>query len=226
MGILILIVVIVVIIRVFNNSNDTKYVPDRKPSYDPTETIDDIKDVAQWPVNVPAVEPVPVTINEPQRRVWNTAGILTTIPDIVPYTSRCVAQYDAERGKVLSREEAMMWYIDPLTAGNPISPAEQKVADALDEFPVEYYREVSFYGIPLPSGKHGRVDFYMPSLALVIEYDGEAWHNTPEQLARDKMKDEFCARWWLTMIRLNKKHYHSMDYHISGIMSKYGIKRK
>jgi hypothetical protein len=225
MGILVVIAVIAVIIWAFSNSSyDGDVHTHIEYTYDPTATIDDIGDMAKWPVKAPDV-PVAVTVEEPQRRVWNTAGVLTTVPD-VPYTSRCIAQYDAESGKLLTREEAMMWYIDPLIAGNPISPAEQKVIDALNEFPVEWYREVSFYGMPLPSGKHGRVDFFIPALCLVIEYDGQGYHETPEQLARDKMKDEFCARWGYTMIRLNNKNYYCMDYTISGIMAKYGIRRK
>jgi len=140
--------------------------------------------------------------------------------------AKCVATIDVENNTIMTREEALMWYIDERTYSNPVSAAEQKVAAALDEFPVEYYREVSFLGMELPSGKHMRVDFWIPDLCIVIEYDGEGWHNTPEQLARDRMKDEFCERWGLTMIRLSKKHYYCMDYTISGILSKYGIKRK
>jgi len=217
MGILIVVGVIAFIIWASSNSTHDHHVhPPAKSSYDPTETIDDIGDIGQWPVKVPTAEYVP------KKRMWNTNGILSTIPD----TTMCVAQYDTTSGVYISREDALRWYIDPLIAGNPISPAEQKVADALNEFPVEWFREVSFYGMPLPSGKHGRVDFYIPALALVIEYDGENWHYTPEQLARDQMKNEFCTRWGLTMIRLNKKHYYHMDYQISGIMNRYGIRRR
>ena len=167
----------------------------------------------------PQLTPV-VPSADPNKGVWYTNGIKGTVPAV------CIAQYSPQSGSMVSKEEATSWYIDPLIAGNPISAAEKVVADALDEFPVEYYREVSFLGMPLPSGKHMRVDFFIPDLCMVIEYDGQGWHNTPEQLARDKMKDEFCARWELTMIRVDKSHYYKMDYTLSGIMNKHGIKRK
>jgi len=175
---------------------------------------------ADIPLNpTPQLIPV-IPSTDPDKGVWYTNGMKGTVPAV------CIAQYDLQTGNMMTKKEALEWYIDPLIAGNPISSAEQLVSDALNEFPVEWFREVSFMGMPLPSGKHGRVDFYIPSLSLVIEYDGEGWHNTAEQLTRDRMKDTFCSQWGLTMIRLNRKHYYHMPYTISGILSKYGIRRR
>jgi very-short-patch-repair endonuclease len=45
------------------------------------------------------------------------------------------------------------------------------------------------------------VDFYIPEIRLAIEIDGSI-HNEPDQLKKDKMKDDDCDRFDITLVRI------------------------
>src|SRR4051794_12349880 len=46
-----------------------------------------------------------------------------------------------------------------------------------------------------------RVDFYWPDLGLVVETDGLRYHRTPQQQARDRLRDQAHAASGLTPLR-------------------------
>lgn len=45
------------------------------------------------------------------------------------------------------------------------------------------------------------VDFFFPEVRLAVEIDGE-YHKLPEQQRRDRLKEEDCARFDITLIRI------------------------
>lgn len=90
------------------------------------------------------------------------------------------------------------------------SKGEKQVRVWLDENGIEYEREKSFedliYIKPL------RFDFYLPTLNMVIEYDGqqhfeecEYYGSLTEIKARDALKNEYCKHKKIEMIRISYK---------------------
>ncbi|MBL8005844.1 MAG: endonuclease domain-containing protein [Candidatus Kapabacteria bacterium] len=51
------------------------------------------------------------------------------------------------------------------------------------------------------------VDFYCPSLDLIIEFDGDV-HDTPQQIVYDKKRDEFLRSKGYTVIRVTNTMLH------------------
>ena len=62
-------------------------------------------------------------------------------------------------------------------------------------------------GLPLPvTGRYVngfKVDFFWPSLGLVVETDGLRYHRTPAQQARDRLRDQTHAAAGLTPLRFS-----------------------
>lgn len=72
---------------------------------------------------------------------------------------------------------------------------EKVVASVLDELGVTYETQKVF--------GHFVCDFYIPSVNLVIEADGDYWHNKPEVKKRDRMKNYFLmVKVGLKLLRL------------------------
>lgn len=46
------------------------------------------------------------------------------------------------------------------------------------------------------------VDFFFPEIRLAIEVDGSI-HNTPDQQAKDRKKDQDCERFDITILRIS-----------------------
>ena len=65
------------------------------------------------------------------------------------------------------------------------SSIEDKVAEQLTMLNVRYIRQKCLKG-----GKF-YIDFYIPSLKLVIECNGDYWHNLPNRIERDKELKEY-----------------------------------
>lgn len=74
------------------------------------------------------------------------------------------------------------------------TPSEKIVGDIFKSVKLKHSFQKGFYKL---SGKHKGyhciVDFYIPSLRLAIEIDGE-YHNSPEQKAKDEFKDKWIAK--------------------------------
>lgn len=105
------------------------------------------------------------------------------------------------------------------------SLGEKKIAKYLDEREIRYYRECKF-----PNLCHLaqlRVDFFLPDLNLIIEYDGighilprcignksdeekntKLWYRFYETLKRDQIKNEWCKRNKRSLLRI---YYWDMD---------------
>lgn len=122
-----------------------------------------------------------------------------------------------------NEKHPLNWFIDPRVYTNKISPAEKMISDILDLYGVEYFREVSFYGLQLPTGGYPRYDFFIPSLLLCLEYDGKLSHESAESKVKDELKNNFCKKNGLDIIRWDSKHYYNMDNTIDALFKKYNI---
>lgn len=98
------------------------------------------------------------------------------------------------------------------------SPAESLIITELNKYGITYLREVCFEGFVNQNGNHYRLDFFVPELRLVIEYDSKLWHGTPEAQVVDFMKDQFCAAHGIKMIRLGNKDYYKLEERIADLM--------
>ena len=58
------------------------------------------------------------------------------------------------------------------------------------------------------------VDFYFPGLGLVIETDGLAYHRTPAQQARDRLRDQAHTAAGLTQLRFTHGQIHYDPDHV------------
>lgn len=64
---------------------------------------------------------------------------------------------------------------------------ELKVKEQLDEIGIKYVQQKFVHD----SKRYYVLDFYIPSLKLVIECNGDYWHNRPDRIERDKMLKEY-----------------------------------
>jgi hypothetical protein len=96
-----------------------------------------------------------------------------------------------------------------------VSAGEQAVARCLERLNVDSYREYTFPELRYVQAL--RLDFYVPSLRLVVEFDGIS-HYRPractlgsgllalrrfrDALERDRIKDEWCERGGTSLLRI------------------------
>lgn len=120
------------------------------------------------------------------------------------------------------------WFQSKRALENPLSVAEIIIRDILYKYPVHHYREVSFKGLKFTEHGYARYDFLIevPGGIHIIEYDGIIAHSNPINLAKDKMKNEFCKKYGIPLTRYNKQHYYNLDTYIGKLLAGYGIKRK
>lgn len=68
-----------------------------------------------------------------------------------------------------------------------------------------FLRLVAASGLPVPATRRYvngfKVDFFWPGLGLVVETDGLAYHRTPAQQARDRLRDQAHVAAGLTQLR-------------------------
>lgn len=117
------------------------------------------------------------------------------------------------------------WFIDTKHKLPEPSAAEQKIMAALEQYRVDWSREVSFYGLQFTTYSWPRFDFYLPRYRVIIEYDGQYSHNTPEQKKTDRSKEKFCRDNGIRVIRYNRKHFYHLHSHIDKLMEELHIKR-
>lgn len=108
----------------------------------------------------------------------------------------------------------------------PMSPAEEIIANLLNLYRVSWAREVSFKEFRSSKYGHYRFDFYLPNHKLIIEYDSPQWHSSPDRIAVDTIKDQWCYRNGLDVRRFTNKHYYSMATHIDKLMKEHKIHKK
>ena len=54
---------------------------------------------------------------------------------------------------------------------------------------------------------------FIPSKMLAIEYDGVAWHNSPEAVERDKNKEDYVKKLGINILRFKENtDMNKIDY--------------
>jgi len=142
------------------------------------------------------------------------------------------AQYENEESMKKKKQQniTLEWFVVE-RALDTISPAEKLIADELSRYQCAWYREVAF--TTLKTSKHGyaRFDFLViadisPVGFFLLEYDGKLSHMSDEQLARDTMKNKFCYKNSIPIVRYSSVHYFQIPYQVSMLMHQYKIKKK
>lgn len=91
-----------------------------------------------------------------------------------------------------------------------ISKPERAVGELLDSLGIEY--------IPQATIDRLVCDFLVPDCRLVIEVDGDYWHNLPEQKERDRRRDWFLRRHGFSVLRIWVSDFESDPIHISNVI--------
>ena len=98
--------------------------------------------------------------------------------------------------ETLSKEEQLLriqnWIEaghESLKDGSYLKPSsiELKVKEQLDMINIKYIQQKRVYN----GERCFFLDFYIPSLKLVIECNGDYWHNLPDKIERDKSLEEY-----------------------------------
>jgi very-short-patch-repair endonuclease len=114
----------------------------------------------------------------------------------------------------------MKWYIDQHKIKTvPPSEAESKIIDILRNKKVIYHREVVFENCVSKKRFPLLFDFWIPDRNLVIEYDGKHHLTDAEIIINDDIKNKYCLRNKIRLIRLNKKNWFTLEKDISKILS-------
>ena len=123
-------------------------------------------------------------------------------------------------------DDALLWYISETAKAIKPSPAEVLIADALMKYGAEFYQEVSFEGLRLPTYGYPRFDFLVMTKIpdfFLIEFDGAQYHQTQEQLLRDRFKNDFCSMYNIALYRFDRRHYYKLDLHVADVLKMEGV---
>lgn len=147
----------------------------------------------------------------------------TVVPDIETDNVEADNEY---RMNIAKDPTDTRWFIDTKHKLPEPSAAEQKIMAALEQYRVDWSREVSFYGLQFTTYSWPRFDFYLPRYRVIIEYDGQYSHNTPKQKKTDRSKEKFCRDNGITVIRYSRKHYYHIQSHINKLMMELGVRTR
>lgn len=110
------------------------------------------------------------------------------------------------------------------------SKGESKIKKILQLMKVSYVLEKQFSGCVNPkTDKSLRFDFYLPKYNLCIEYDGiqhlfkiksVSQAEFKNQLFRDKIKNEYCKKNNIQLLRIPSKDFSKLDEIIKAYLSK------
>jgi very-short-patch-repair endonuclease len=64
-----------------------------------------------------------------------------------------------------------------------------------------------------------KVDFYWPTLGLVVETDGLRYHRTPAQQARDRVRDQTHTAAGLTPLRFTRAQVRFEPAHVQATLA-------
>ncbi len=108
------------------------------------------------------------------------------------------------------------------------SSAEQLIIDELVLWDIVWHREVEFKALMSSDHSYHRYDFLLelPKTIHLIEYDGKWAHSNPDQIEKDRIKNEFCRANNIPLIRYSSQHYYKLGLHIGDLLTTYGIKKK
>lgn len=87
----------------------------------------------------------------------------------------------------ISKAVSERWKDGTLSVTNHDTSIELKVQNQLDEMGIKYIKQKVVHD----SKRCYILDFYIPSLKLVIECNGDYWHNRPDRIKRDNMLKKY-----------------------------------
>ena len=137
-----------------------------------------------------------LNMSKARKKVW---GNMTKEERVKRNMNFQKAGTDAMKKKFakMNRKEKMIHLSPWIRAGqsNP-SSIEKDIWKVLDEIGIEYKIQVSF--------NNGRfiVDIYVPDQRLIIECNGDYWHNLPERKKRDKKLRKYAMNNSYNLIEL------------------------
>ena len=87
----------------------------------------------------------------------------------------------------ISKAVSERWKDGTLSVTNYDTSIELKVQNQLDEIGIKYIKQKVVYD----ENRIYVLDFYIPALKLVIECNGDYWHNRPDRTKRDNMLKKY-----------------------------------
>ncbi len=118
--------------------------------------------------------------------------------------------------------------------GKRVSKGEREIARYLESLGIEFIREKKFDGLVGRSNRPLRFDFYIESINVIIEYDGEH-HFAPinkgwkakyahERTAiNDKIKNNYLNEQGIGILRIPYKEFNQIKEIISDMLSNFNI---
>lgn len=133
---------------------------------------------------------------------WRALGYLDALAGATELDTRALARYaDAQRRR---RHVRQIRELAPLVDARAESPPESWVR--LLMFRSELPTPDLQIAVPNPSGKRfARIDLGYEALKIGVEYDGEDFHSSPEQSARDERRDATLREQGWIMIRVDRR---------------------
>jgi len=121
-------------------------------------------------------------------------------------TGRRISEAQKKRWAGLSREERLRICTPGLKLARTTSPTsiEMIVRDLLESLGVRYCSQY-------PIGPFV-VDFYIPRRRLVVECDGEYWHNLPGKREEDMRRDDWLQERGYRVLRLSESQIHRGEF--------------
>jgi len=90
---------------------------------------------------------------------------------------------------------------------------ELKVKDQLGKWGIYFFH-------PFNLGDRFQCDFYIPSLNLIIECDGDYWHSREDMKRRDKAKDAYAKKCGYAVVRIKEHTIKEKSFDVYNIIEK------
>lgn len=100
-------------------------------------------------------------------------------------------------------------YVSKAGSDASASPPEKRIAKVLKLYKIKFIQECSFKKFGHPFSPY-RFDFFLPDHNVIIEYDGK-YHSLAGARKNDKVKNTFCRKNKIKIVRFNKKHYANLE---------------
>lgn len=118
--------------------------------------------------------------------------------------------------------------------GKRVSKGEREIARYLESLGIEFVREKKFDGLVGRSNRPLRFDFYIESINVIIEYDGEhhfkpvnkgwkAKYAYERTAINDKIKDEFIKDRGIGILRIPYYEFDKIKSIINDMLSNFNI---
>lgn len=173
------------------------------------------------------------------RNGWRVTSVERTLVDLgrvlsVVELQRCIADRVIERRTTMARVEAM--FAELATRGRPGIARVRRALSALDDHPpaeseleAMFLRLVRRTRLPAPAGQasfdwldggRGRVDFWYPAHALIVELDGRRFHLRVADFERDRRRDQLALAHGIRTVRITHRQLTTEGADLRGLLAK------